>query len=104
MRSPLDGPLQRLPRLRMLDWGQAVVVPEATHERLIGTEAARLLASDRVADASREHPEGIRAGGDDSGDEVVLHGKNVFGAEGTVVRLRPQMSAGARVNELDRDP
>ena len=34
-RRPLDGSLQRLPRLRVLGRGQAEVVPEAPHERLV---------------------------------------------------------------------
>src|ERR1700693_5623855 len=102
-RCAIDGPLQRLARLRMLDRGQALVIPEAAHERLIGAELAGLPTPDGVADAPREHAEAIGASGDDAGDQVVLQLKSCFGIEGAVVDLRPKMGAGSRVHELHRE-
>ena len=100
---PLDSPLERHPRRRMLLGGQPEVVPEAAHERLVGAQLVEWLLPNGVADGPREHAEVVGGGGDDAGYEVVLDGEDAIGLEGPGVGLRPEVGARARVDQLHRD-
>ena len=87
----------------MLGRGQAVVIPEAAHERLVGTELGGLSTTNRVANVPREHAEAIAAGRDDAGDHVVLQLEDRFRLEGAIIGLGPQTGAGTCIHKLHCD-
>ena len=103
LRRLLDGPFQALPDHGMLIGPDPLVVAAAPQHRLVGAQCVDGLAPDGFAERPRQDPGPVGDGRHDPGDKIVLKREQVFGAEGPVVGLRPQMGAGRRVDQLDRD-
>ena len=96
----LNGPLQSVSRLRMLFGSGAFEVPEVAQHRLVRAQLIRALLSQHLADAVRQNAGAVGDGGDDPRHEVVLQLEDGVRAEGALVVLGPEMSAGDGVHEL----
>ena len=88
----------------MLFGADADHLREAPEDGLVGSQRVGTLAPERLAHAVRQ--DAVRVGDrrDDPGNEIVLEREDLVRVERPVVGLGPEVRAGNRVDQLDRDP
>ena len=102
-RCPLDRQLEAVPRGGELLDGHPIEVAEAAQHGLVGTQILRRAAAYGLTHAARQNPVHVRDRRNDPRNQVVLKLEDGLRAEGALVALGPEMGAGDRVHELDRE-
>src|SRR4029077_14817845 len=91
VRSLLDSPFQTSPRRGVLFGVDTLEMREAAEHCLVGGKLVGIPVAKNLTHGVRQNAVGVGDGRDDPRNDVVLELKNSFGAEGTFIRLSPQI-------------